>query len=43
MTRRTVLGLALLAVLGSLGWVFLTERPIGITVAAVEQDAAVRI
>ena len=41
-SRRAIAVVAVLA-LGALGWFFLTERPIGVPVASVEQDVPVRV
>lgn len=43
MNRRVVLGILLVLALGGFGWVFLTERPISVSVASVEMDVPVRI
>lgn len=43
MTRRTILGLALLTAIAAFGWFFLTERPLGVPVAAPERDVPVRV
>lgn len=41
--RRSLIGLAILAALGAGGYFFLTERPLFVPVASVEQAVAVRV
>ncbi|MEO1140220.1 MAG: efflux RND transporter periplasmic adaptor subunit [Pseudomonadota bacterium] len=43
MTRRVILVSGLLVVLATFGWLFLTERPISVTVVESEQDVPVRV
>ncbi len=43
MSRRIVISIILVVALAVFGWFFLTERPINVSVASVDQDVPVRV
>lgn len=42
-TRRSLLALAIVALIGSAGWFLLAGRPVAVTVVAVDRDVPVRV